>query len=103
MNRAERRRLDKEQQKKKATYNLSTDEIVIMKKDTAMEAIEVAFDMMIAIPMLVMHDKFGFGPSRSEKLLDEIKILYDDFKNGYLTIDDMKSTIYEELGIKLDI
>ncbi len=103
MNRAERRRQLKDNIKTETTYNLKTSDIVDIKTDTAKQAISMALNMMIALPVLVLHDKFGFGPKRTEKLIDEIKLLYDSFDQGYLTIEDMKNTIYEELGIKIDM
>jgi len=103
LNRAERRRQLKDNIKTETTYNLKTSDIVDIKTDTAKQAISMALNMMIALPVLVLHDKFGFGPKRTEKLIDEIKLLYDSFDQGYLTIEDMKNTIYEELGIKIDM
>jgi hypothetical protein len=103
LNRAERRRAQKDEIKTTKTYNLRTEELEVIKKDAALKAIETALNMMIALPIMVLHDKFGFGPKRTERLIDEIKKLYDSFDEGYLTIEDIKNTIYEELGIEIDM
>jgi len=101
MNRSERRRQQKEEEKDQVRYNLSKADIKKIKDEAMTEAIDKAFILMLGLPVLTMRDKFGFGPKRLERLTDEVLELYDSFNKGYLTLDDILETIKEETGLEL--
>lgn len=102
MNRAERRRLKKEQEKKEPVYNIKQSNLKQMKSEATNEAVSVAFKLMIGIPTMVLHDKYGWGgkkrlPEFAEHVLD----LYDSFDKGFITLDDIEKCIEDETGVKL--
>lgn len=51
--------------------------------------------------LTVLHDKHGFGTKRLERVLDQVNDLLDSFNKGYISIDDLNNTLYEETGIKV--
>ncbi len=51
--------------------------------------------------LTVLHDKYGFGTKRCEGVVDYVNDLLDSFNRGYISIDDLNSTLYEETGIKV--
>ena len=57
MNRAERRRLGIKN--KEAVINIKQSDIDRIKMESAEEAAEMAFFLMLAIPTMVIHDHFG--------------------------------------------
>lgn len=95
MNRAERRRLEREVGK-----NVS-EALINVKKQASSEAIDTAFIVMLALPMLVMRDKYGFGKVRLERFMDQVIDLYESFNAGYLTLEDMHKALEDEVGIKI--
>lgn len=95
MNRAERRRLEREVGK-----NVS-EALINVKKQASSEAIDTAFIAMLALPMLVMRDKYGFGKVRLERFMDQVIDLYESFNAGYLTLEDMHKSLEDEAGIKI--
>lgn len=97
MNRKERRLRGVKQ--KVATYNLSKDQIEALKKDAVEKASEQAFILMLGIPLIVMRDEFGFGKRRLEHIAERMLSHYEAFEQGYVTLDDIKTTIEEETGI----
>ena len=99
MNRAERRRL--KNKKAEPVINVKSSDIQQMKKDSTNEAADIAFTLMLGLPMLVLRDNYGFGKVRSERFIDQVIDLYDSFDKGYLTIDDIHKALYEEVGIKI--
>lgn len=106
MNRAERRRADRDKGKKTATYNLSEDQIQEIKKKAVDEAVDTAFILMLALPVMVLHDKYAKLMKKDTRLInfmDEILELYDSYNKGYFTIEDLVNTIYEETGVKIDV
>lgn len=95
MNRAERRRLEREVGK-----NVS-EALINVKKQASSEAIDTAFIAMLALPMLVMRDKYGLGKVRLERFMDQVIDLYESFNAGYLTLEDMHKALEDEVGIKI--
>lgn len=103
MNRAERRRLQKQgiKVKPEPVINIKSSDVQKMKKEATQDAIDSAFLLMLGIPILVLRDKWGFGKIRLERFTDEILELYDSFNQGYLTLDDIHDVLFEEVGIKI--
>lgn len=53
------------------------------------------------IYMWVLHDKFGFGGKRLGRLTEEYHNVLDSIQKGYLKIEDLNETLYEETGTKV--
>lgn len=56
----------------------------------------------LASCVLVLHDKFGFGKKRLEKFCGEVTDMYDSIHGEFLSFEDVKKAIYDELGIDFD-
>ncbi len=104
MNRAERRRLEKQGKAvpKETVINIKSSDVLAIKKKAATEAADLAFFLMLSIPMMVLHDKYGFGKVRGERFMDQVLDLYDSFEKGYVTLEDLQKCLWEEGGIKLE-
>ena len=90
MNRVERRRA------KKAGIPVKKEPVVNIKA-----AADKAFLLMLGLPVMVLHDKFGFGPVRCERFTDAVLELYDSFEKGYVSLEDIHLTLKEETGITI--
>lgn len=110
MNRAERRRRAKQglPVMNEPVINVKASDIQNIKKEATFNAADTAFFLMLAIPVMVMHDKYPQlmrrevdGKSRTERFADLCIDLYDSFDKGYVTLDDLASCLWEEAGIKL--
>ena len=111
MNRAERRRRQKQglPTVKEPVLNIKASDIESMKKQATVTAADTAFFLMLAIPVMVIHDKYPQimrrvvdGKSREERFADLCLDLYDSFNKGYVTLDDLAECLWEEAGIKLE-
>lgn len=51
--------------------------------------------------LMVLHDKFGFGKQRAKKFLFHFEDLADSIVRDYLTIDDVRQAVKDEIGIEL--
>lgn len=82
MNRAERRRAKKTgiPIKKEPVVNIKAADVQKIKQDASKEAADKAFLLMLGLPVMVLHDKFGFGPVRCERFTDAVLELYDSFE-----------------------
>lgn len=111
MNRAERRRRQKQGLPivKEPVLNVKASDFQQMKVDATNTAADTAFFLMLAIPVMVIHDKYSKimrkvvdGKSREERFADLCIDLYDSFNKGYVTLDDLAKCLWEEAGIKLE-
>lgn len=108
MNRAERRRLAKNLTSE-PVINMKYSDIKNIKKQASEDAANIAFLLMLAIPVMVLHDKYSLlmkrtvnGKSREERFAELCIDLYDSFEKGYVTIDDLHQVLLEEAGIKIE-
>jgi hypothetical protein len=69
-----------------------------MKKEVIREIVE---DYSYAF-VLVMHDYLGFGHKRIRNVMEKMHTLWDDVRNGYLSVEDIKNTVIEEIKFKID-
>lgn len=100
MNRAERRRLAKSAQKEKEkTYVLTQDQIDEMKRDAVDKATRRAFLMFLSIPVMVLHDKFGFGKKRLSKFMHYALVWYEAIQNNEARMMELVKIAENECGI----
>lgn len=111
MNRAERRRRAKQglPVEKEPVLNIKASDIQSIKKQAVSNAADTAFFLMLAIPVMVIHDKYPLlmrrevdGKSREERFADLCLDLYDSFNRDYVTLEDLAQCLWEEAGIKLE-
>lgn len=50
---------------------------------------------------MVLRDHLHFGPKRAQEFLDKVGKLYESIAEGYLSVEDIKQTILEELGVHI--
>ena len=60
-----------------------------------------AHKLSMLLCLTVLHDKYGFGTKRLEKVVDQMNDLLDSFNKGYISVEDLNITLYEETGIKV--
>lgn len=104
MNRSERRRLQKQgvQVKAEPVINVKSSDIQIIKEGATKNAADKAFLLMLGLPMMVLHDKYGFGKVRCERFIDQVLELYDSFEKDLITLDDIHKCLWDEAGIKIE-
>lgn len=111
MNRAERRNRKKQGLPivKEPVLNIKASDIHNLKKQATDDAASTAFFLMLAIPVMVIHDKYPLlmrrevdGKPRAERFADLCLDLYDSFEKGYVTLEDLAECLWEEAGIKFD-
>lgn len=100
MNRAERRKHGKSAPRPK-TYVLTEDQIEKIKYDAVEEATRKAFLMFMSIPVMVLHDKFGFGKQRSNKFMDYVLIWYEAILHDEVRMMELVRVAEDECGIHI--
>lgn len=92
--------------KKEKVYTVTESQIRSLKQDATKEAVDEAFFLMLAIPVMVIHDKYSKlmpkvvdGKSRAERFAEMCLDLYDSYEKDYVSIDDLKRCLKEETGM----
>jgi hypothetical protein len=108
MNRAERRRQAKNNAKAEKTYNVTHKQLVDMlereQEETVKKATEEAFMLMMIISTMTFHDyaeDFEKEEKGVELFAQKCYDLFDTFANGYVTLDELKAQLKEEVGIEI--
>lgn len=103
LNRQERRRQGIKEKPK--IIHITTDYLDKLKQDISKEATQVAFQWMMCLPLMVIHDKFNEirlkefdGVCREEHFFDLCLELYESFNLEYVTLNDLAKTILDETG-----
>lgn len=94
MNRAERRKLDKK--------NLTAKDILFIEENSKKQGLQQATSALFASLAMTLHDKWGWGNVRVTRLLKQIDNQFDSINKGYLSIEDMKKVVSEELNIDIE-
>mgnify|MGYP000394679686 CR=1 FL=1 len=66
------------------------------------KGIDEAIIAMAQIYTLMLLDKWGWSGDKAIKLADEVNEEYSMIRNGYLSLDDVGKTLWEEYGIKFE-
>lgn len=110
MNRAERRRLERQHNavSQEKVINIKKADIEKIKHDAISEALDTAFNLTIAVPVMVIHDNYSKimkreedGKSREERFAEMCLDLFHLVNEGYVTLEDLSKCLYEETGIRI--
>ena len=100
MNRKERRAAGIK--KPEPVYNLRACDIAKMKADTYEKAVRKSFFLMLAIPCMILHDKYAIvmrNEGRELRFAEECMKLYKLQEQGYVDIKDLHDCLKEETGL----
>ena len=101
MNRAERRRLQKKQNKKEPVYNISQQNLNKIKQNVTENAVDTAMVLLFSLPIKVLKKHYGWGnkkklPEFGEFLTDA----YQEFVESGRSLEEEADFIYEQTGIR---
>lgn len=83
--------------KKNPHINLRRSDVERIKRELTDEAVKNAF----AIFLIVMHDKWGFGMKRLNRLFKHICDLSEQVGDGYISTAEIKKILRDEMGINI--
>lgn len=87
MNRAERSRIEKQQQR-----------IGVQKAKE--EAVDTVMILLMSLPVKVLHERFNWGEKRLGRFCDALTDAYQEFSDGELELEGLQQLVWEECGIK---
>lgn len=117
MGRAERRRNAKNERKeKKATYNLTReqlnhmvherveDELDHMRQEAMEEAINTAMLLLLTLPLKVLMDHYWKKSytKRMPEFINYVLEYYEQWQKGELDMDELREELWEYGGVRLE-
>ena len=106
MNRVNLRREAKELAKKDKTLNMTVGSfetsLTMARKDEREKTINFVVRCYTAALSLVMHDKWGFGKKRLNRLAKQVNNIFESFLTGDISLSDVEGALNDE-GIILRI
>ena len=106
MNRAERRKLGVKN--KESVFTMKKSDIEQIKRDATHQSMEIAFKLMLAIPVKVLSENFGkitklnvAGKSREERFADLCLDLWHDFNADKVSLTDLEKSLNDLTGIEI--
>ena len=75
--------------------------VVQAKNSATNKATDQVIKLLLAIPVMVLHDDFGFGKVRCERFVDGFFRVYDAYVEERVTIDDLMQTLEDEADVTI--
>lgn len=75
--------------------------VVQAKNSATNKATDQVIKLLLAIPVMVLHDDFGFGKVRCERFVDGFFRVYDAYTHKYITLEDLMQTLKDEAGVTI--
>ena len=85
---------------RKVSYSLK--QIRKIKADAYAKGHRQAMKEVWMIPLIVLRDKYGFGPKRMTEYIQAFDNEIGAVNEGYLKIEDIKQMLRDEVGIDLE-
>lgn len=101
MNRQERRR--RGILRKDPMVSIKQSDIDRMKEEATEKGCKFAFGLMLAIPVMVIHDHFAAlmkKDGREERFAEMCLELYDTVEKGFVTPAELRQCLFEEAGVR---
>ena len=104
MTRAEMRRAARETSKKTKTYNLTEEQIQIIKQEATTTAVNEAMILLLTLPLEVLMDHYWQKTydKKIPEFTNYVLEYYEKWQNGELDMDKLKQDLWEFGGVKLE-
>lgn len=63
--------------------------------------INSAYKAFMLLGLMALRDEFRFSTVRMQRYIDKMHDVLESYNNGYIDINDLNQTIYDETGIKV--
>ena len=103
MNRQERRRLGVK--KKDPMISIKSSDIKAMKDEATAKGCKFAFQLMLVLPAMVIHDHYGELMKKDGRVSRFVNLCMEQYKcyeEGYITLQELAKCLKDEAGIKIE-
>lgn len=103
MNRAERRRAERERKNGEAVYQVKRSDLERLHDDAMTQVSRKVIPVVLLTSLMVLRDKYGFGRKRLGDFAESVFEIYEAVDTDYVSFDDLAETIEKETGVKLSV
>lgn len=96
MNRAQRRKSGN-----RKPVNINKAQLFRAKEEATQKAVNILLVEVICISVWALHNRFGWGPVRLERFLNEFFETEKDLEDGRISFEDIKKTVKKETGLTM--
>lgn len=96
MNRAQRRKSGN-----RKPVNINKAKLFRAKEEATKKAVNTLLVEVICISVWALHNRFGWGPVRLERFLNEFFETEKDLEDGRISFEDIKKTVKKETGLTM--
>lgn len=100
VNRAERRRLEK-QAKKNPAMTIKASELEAIKQNERQKALDTVLPLLLGLPVKVLKEKYNWGTQkRLPDFADALLEAYEEFSKNEQSIEDLMKQVEKDCGIR---
>lgn len=92
--------MNREERRKQSRIGITAKELKQLDISIKQESIKFTVEMYSVAVAMVLRDKYGFGEVRMKRIMKEITEQFEMITEGYVSLDDMKKVLLEEVKIK---
>lgn len=84
--------------------SIKQSDINAMKEEAAEKGCKMAFNLMLAVPAMVIHDHYGELMKKSgrvERFIDLCMDTYRCYEEGYVTLKELAQILKDESGVEI--
>lgn len=89
--------------KKRKPQTFSESYIKKIRKKEREKAVEDFYTGMTCIYAMALHDTFGFGKQRIERVSERVKELFEGLDKGEISTRDVEKVVKEELNLEYEL
>ena len=92
--------MNREERRKQSRIGITAKELKQLDISIKQKSIKFTVEMYSVAVAMVLRDKYGFGEVRMKRIMKEITEQFEMITEGYVSLDDMKKVLLEEVKIR---
>lgn len=92
--------------RKDPMISIKRSDVDRMKQEAAEKGCKMAFNLMLALPSMVVHDKFGElmkKDGRVERFVNLCMEQYRCYEEGYVGLEELAKLLKDEAGVEIKL
>lgn len=84
-------------------FTLTESQIQQITKDAVLRGTKQGWNVCLLFALMALHDRHGYGRKRLEDVCDSLQGKLELFNEGYVNMQDLVDTLYDETGVTVEI
>lgn len=84
-------------------FTLTRSQIEDITKEAVLRGTKQGWNVCLLFVLMALHDRHGYGRKRLEDVCDSLQGKLELFNEGYVNMQDLVDTLYDETGLVVEI